>query len=127
MTANPTSSRPHDPDAAFPLDAVGFPGDRSGTLLGAAAGVLGGGGVLLFWLMGAIGLFTRTGATIEQLGLDGAWRFAFLAYPFVFVAALVVGGALAALRRDLEAVGMFSLPLAAAVAYYLALIFLRPL
>jgi hypothetical protein len=104
-----------------------FPGDRSGTLLGAAAGVLGSGAVLYFWIMGAIGLFTRTGGTIGQLGLEGAWRFAFLAYPLVFVGALVVGAALVALKRDREAVGVFGLPVVAAVAYFVALIHVRPL
>ena len=104
-----------------------FPGDRSGTLLGAAAGVLGSGAVLYFWLMGAIGLFTQTGGTINQLGLEGVWRLAFLAYPLVFVAALVVGAALVALKRDLEAVGVFGLPVVAAVTYFVALIHVRPL
>jgi len=106
----------HDPDA----------GDRTGTILGAFAGVLGSGAVLYFWLMGAIGLLTETGGQIVALQLEGAWRALFLAYPFVFVASLVAGGALAALKRDLEAVGVFGLPVVAAVAYYLALIHLRP-
>ena len=116
-TANPhTTAADHD-----------FPGDRTGTLLGAAAGALGSGAVLFFWIMGAIGLITRTGGTIDQLGLDGVWRFAFLAYPLVFVAAMVVGAALVALKRDLEAVGVFGLPVVAAVAYFVALIHVRPL
>ena len=51
---------------------------------------------------------------------------AFLAYPFAFLAALVVGGVLVAVKRDLEAVGVMGLPVAAAVGYYLALIHLRP-
>ena len=104
-----------------------FAGDRSGTLLGAAAGVFGSGAVLFFWIMGAIGLFTRTGGTIDQLGLEGLWRTAFLAYPVVFVAALVAGAVLVALKRDVEAVGAFGLPLAAAVVYFVALVHVRPL
>ena len=125
MTANPTANATANPNAH---DADhDFPGDRTGTLLGAAAGVLGGGAVLYFWIMGAIGLFARTGGMIDQLGLEGVWRFAFLAYPLVFVAALVVGAALAALKRDLEAVGVFGLPVVAAVAYFVALVHIRPL
>ena len=117
MTANP-----HAIDAEHD-----FPNDRSGTLLGAGAGLLGSGAILFFWIMGAIGLFTQTGGTISQLGLDGYWRLAFLAYPLVFVAALVAGAALVALKRDLEAVGVFGLPVVAAVAYFVALIHVRPL
>lgn len=104
-----------------------FPGDRSGTLLGAAAGVMGSGAILFFWIIGVIALFTQTGGTINQLGLEGYWRTAFLAYPFVFVVALVVGGALAAMKRDLEAVGVFGLPVVVAVAYFVALVHVRPL
>lgn len=103
-----------------------FAGDRTGTILGAFAGALGGGAVLYFWLMGAIGLLGRNGGQILGLELEGVWRTSFLAYPFVFLAALVVGGALAALKRDLEAVGVIGLPVVAAVGFYLALIHLRP-
>ena len=117
MTANL-----HAPDADHD-----FPGDRSGTLLGAAAGALGSGAILFFWLMGAIGLLTQTGGTIGQLGLEGYWRTAFLAFPLVFVAAMVAGAALTALKRDLEAVGAFGLPLVAAVVYFVALVHVRPL
>lgn len=116
MTANP----------ALPDAGHDYPGDRSGTLLGAVAGAGGGGAVLLFWLMGAIGLLTQTGGTIVDLGLEGAWRFLFLAYPFLYVACLLAGAALAALKRDLEAVGVLGLPVVAAIGYFLALIHLRP-
>ncbi len=104
-----------------------YPGDRTGTLLGAAAGVLGGGAILYFWSMGAIGLLMRNAGNIVDLGLEGVWRFAFLAYPLVFIGTLVVGAVLVALKRDREAVGVFGLPVAAAVAYFVALIHLRPL
>jgi len=103
-----------------------YAGDRTGTVLGALAGILGSGGVLYFWIVGAIGLLGRNGGFIQDLQLEGAWRTLFLAYPFVFLVALVAGTALASLRRDLEAVGVLGLPVVAAVAYYLALIHLRP-
>ncbi len=115
-------ANPHATDAEHD-----FSGDRSGTLLGVAAGALGSGAILYFWIMGAIGLFTQTGGTINQLELEGYWRFAFLAYPLVFIAATVVGSALLALKRDLEAVGVFGLPVVAAVMYFVALIHIRPL
>ncbi len=121
MTAQPV---PQPSTVAFGHDP--FAGDRTGTILGAFAGLLGGGAVLYFWTMGAIGLLTATGGTIVSLQLEGAWRTLFLAYPFLFLGSLVGGGILAALRRDLEAVGLFGLPVAAAVGYYLALIHLRP-
>lgn len=119
MTSTPV------PNAAVPADP--FAGDRTGTILGAFAGVMGGGAVLFFWVMGALVLLGRDSGTIVSLGLEGAWRTLFLAYPFLFLAALVAGGALLALKRDLEAVGLFGLPVVAAVAYYLALIHLRPI
>jgi hypothetical protein len=102
-----------------------FENDRTGTILGVAGGVLGGGAILFFWSMGAIGLLGGNGGYVQDLALTGAWRTLFLFYPFVFAAALVVGGVLVALRRDLEAVGAFGFPVVAAVGYYLALIHLR--
>jgi hypothetical protein len=124
MTVTP--DLPPTPAFAATDDDHDFPGDRSGTWLGVAAGLLGGGGLLYFWIMGAIGLVTLTGGTMNQLELTGFWRDAYWTYPFVFIGATVAGGALLAIERDREAVGVFSLPLAAAVAYYLALIYLRP-
>ena len=121
MTARPVTNPStvgvvHDP----------YAGDRTGTILGVFAGLLGGGAILYFWLMGTIGLLTGNGGQILALGLEGAWRFLYLAYPFALVGAGVVGAVLVALRRDLEAVGVFGLPVVAAVAYYVALIHLRP-
>jgi hypothetical protein len=114
---NPTVVRTtHDP----------YAGDRTGTILGLAAGALGGGAVLFFWLMGAINLLTGTGGAILGLRLEGLWRTLFLAYPVVFLLATLVGGLLFLLRRDLEAVGVMGLPVVAAIAYYFALVHLRP-
>jgi hypothetical protein len=101
--------------------------DRTGTILGIAAGALGGGAVLYFWLMGAINLLAHTGGFILDLGLEGPWRTLFLAYPIVFLLATLAGGLLFLLRRDLEAVGVMGLPVVAAVGYYLALVHLRPI
>ncbi len=100
--------------------------DRSPTVFGWLFALLGSASVLLFWAMGAIGLVTSNGGLIVQLGLDGVWRTLFFAYPFVFVAALLGGIALVALKRDLESIGLVGSPLALAVLYYLALIYLRP-
>lgn len=109
------------PSASIDLVA----GDRTGTILGVFAGVLGGGAILFFWAIGAIGLLGGNGGYVQDLALAGAWRALFLAYPFVFVASLLVGGALVALRRDLEAVGVFGLPVAGTIVYYVALIQFR--
>jgi hypothetical protein len=115
---NPTAVGPnHDP----------YAGDRTGTILGVAAGALGGGAVLYFWLMGAINLLAGTGGFILELGLAGLWRTLYLAYPIVFLVAALVGGLLFLLKRDLEAVGVMGLPVVAAIAYYFALVHLRPI
>lgn len=122
-----SASVPHAANAGNPSAGDPFAGDRTGTILGAFAGVLGGGAVLFFWIMGALVLLGRDGGTIVALELGGAWRVLFLAYPFLFLATVVAGAALLALKRDLEAVGVFGMPVVAAVAYYLALIHLRPI
>jgi hypothetical protein len=103
-----------------------YAGDRTGTIFGIAAGALGGGAVLYFWLMGAIHLLTNTGGLILMLELEGIWRLLFLAFPFVFLASLLVGGVLFLLKRDLAAVGVMGLPVVAAIGYYFALVHLRP-
>ena len=103
-----------------------FEGDRTGTIVGAFGGLLGGGAVLYFWLIGVIGLVGGNGGYILHLQLEGVWRTLFMFYPLVLVIAAVVGGVLVALKRDLEAVGLFGLPVVAAIAYYFALIHLRP-
>ncbi len=101
--------------------------DRSPTVFGWVFALLGSGGVLLFWAMGAIDLLTGNGGLILQLQLEGIWRLLFLAYPAAFVVFLLLGGALVALGRDLESIGVAAAPAALAVLYYLALIYLRPL
>jgi hypothetical protein len=103
-----------------------YEGDRTGTIIGAFGGLLGGGAILYFWITGVIGLIGGNGGTILNLQLEGAWRTLFMLYPIVLVVAAVAGGALAALKRDLEAVGVLGLPVVAAIAYYFALIHLRP-
>lgn len=124
MTANPAATTA---SAARPFTDADhdFSGDRSGTLLGAAAGVFGSAAVLFFWIIGALTLFANLNANIVMLGLEGYWRSTFLAYPFVFVASLVAGSVLVSLKRDLEAVGVFGLPVVAAVVYFIALIHVR--
>jgi hypothetical protein len=104
-----------------------YAGDRTGTILGVAAGALGGGAILYFWLMGAIHLLAGTGGFILELQLEGVWRTLFLAYPLVFLVAVLAGGLLFLLERDLEAVGTMGLPVVAAIGYYFALVHLRPI
>lgn len=111
--------RPVDPELAYP-------GDRSGTWFGVIFGLLGGGGILFFWLLGAIGLLRQDSGLITQIGLEGIWRMAFLSYPFVFLGCLVVGGLLVAAKRDLEGVGVIGLPVVLTVLFHQALIHLRP-
>ena len=100
--------------------------DRSPTVYGWVLMLLGSGGLLLFWVMGAIGLLTGNAGTIVLLQLEGAWRLLFLAYPAVFLVSLVLGAALVALKQDLASLGVAGAPLALSVAYYAALLYLRP-
>ncbi len=111
-------------DEAFPsgLDL----NDRSPTVYGWVLMLLGGGGLLYFWVMGAIGLLTGNAGTIVLLQLEGAWRVLFLAYPAVFLVSLVLGAALVALKKDLASLGVAGAPVALSVVYYLALLYLRP-
>ena len=104
-----------------------YAGDRTGTIVGAFAGLLGGGAVLYFWITGVIGLVGGNGGYILALQLEGAWRTLFMLYPLVLVGAAVVGGALVALKRDFEAVGVLGLPVVVAIGYYFALVHLRTL
>jgi hypothetical protein len=100
--------------------------DRSPTIFGWLAMLLASGGILFFWTSGAIILLTREGGLINQLRLEGVWRTLFLAYPAVFIAALVVATVLVVVKRDLESIAALGAPVALAVLYYLALIYLRP-
>lgn len=100
--------------------------DRSPTVFGWVFALLGSGGLLLFWVMGAIVLQRGDAGTLAGLELEGVWRALFFSYPFVFIAFVLIGGALVALRRDLESIGAVGTPLALAVLYYFALIYVRP-
>jgi hypothetical protein len=100
--------------------------DRSPTIFGWAAMLLAGGGLLYFWVMGAILLLRGTeSGQIRFLQDEPVWRTLYFAYPVVFVVAIVVGGVLVALRRDLASIGVAGAPVVLAIGYYFALIHLR--
>ncbi len=97
-------------------------------MLGVIGFFVGGGLSLiigLFWAIGAVGLLTGNAGTIVDLGLEGAWRWLYLAYPFVVLGCLVVGTALFALKRHLEAAAIVGLPIVLVTVYYFALVLLR--
>ncbi len=100
--------------------------DRSPTVYGWVLMLLGGGGLLFVWVIAAIGLLTGDAGTIVLLELEGAWRVVFLAYPFVFLVSLVLGGALVALKQDLASLAVAGAPVVLSVVYYLGLLYLRP-
>jgi hypothetical protein len=100
--------------------------DRAPTIYGWVFALLGGGGILYFWVMGAVLLLSGNGGQIQMLQEEPFWRALYWVYPLVFVVALVVGGVLAALRRDLASVAAAGTPVALATLYYFALIHLRP-
>jgi hypothetical protein len=99
--------------------------DRSPTAFGWAAALLGGGGILYFWVMGAVLLLRGAEGQIQFLQAEPLWRTLYWAYPLVFVLSLVIGGVLLALRRDLASVAAAGAPVALAIGYYFALIHLR--
>jgi hypothetical protein len=99
--------------------------DRSGTIYGWLFALLGGGGILYFWAMGAVLLFTGNGGQVQMLHLEPLWRTLFWVYPIVFVVSVIVGGALVALRRDLLSVGVAGAPVVFALLYYFAFTLLR--
>jgi hypothetical protein len=99
--------------------------DRSGTIYGWIFALLGGGGILFFWVMGAVLLATGNGGFIQVLHGEPFWRTLYWTYPIVFVVSLLVGGLLVALRRDLLSVGAAGAPVALALAYYFAFVHLR--
>lgn len=90
-------------------------------LLGAHLGAFG---VLLFWIMGMILLFTGNGGQILDMHLTELERTLYLAYPVVV---LVSFGAwiFYALKRDLLALGLAGLPVVAAIGYYVYLVSFR--
>lgn len=79
----------------------------------------------LFWSIGAVGLVTGNAGLIVDLGLEGAWRWLYFAYPFVVLGCLVVGTALFALKRHLEAAAIVGLPIVLVILFYFALVLLR--
>ena len=99
--------------------------ERTMALYGVVFAGIGALGILFFWTIGAVLLFTGNGGFINDLNLNPTERTLFLSYPVVAVLSLAIGGGLFLARRDREAVAIAGLPLVAAVVYYLALTLLR--
>jgi len=99
---------------------------RAPTIYGWLAALLGGGALLYFWVMAFVVLLTRNGGQIQFLHDEPVWRALFYSYPVVLVVAVLLGGVLAAFRRDLLSVGVAAAPVGLAIAYYLALVYARP-
>jgi hypothetical protein len=98
--------------------------DRALVVFGMLAAHLGAFGVLYFWLVGAILLFTGNGGQILDLHLTDIERTLYLAYPLVVLLSLS-GWGFYALRRDLPALGLAGLPVLLAVAYFIYLVSFR--
>lgn len=98
--------------------------DRALVVFGMLAAHLGAFGVLFFWLMGAILLFTGNGGQILDLQFTDLERTLYLAYPVVVVLSLGAWG-FYALRRDLPALGLAGLPVVLAVAFFIYLVSFR--
>lgn len=82
-------------------------------------------GIGLFWAIGAIGMLGGNAGTIVGLGLEGTWRWLYLAYPVVVLVCLGAGMALFALKRPLEAAAVATVPVGLVIVYYLALVLFR--
>ncbi len=99
--------------------------DRAPTIFGWAAALIAGGGLLYFWVMGAILILSGNGGQIQYLQDEPIWRTLYFAYPLVFVGAIVVGALLVALRRDVASIAVAGSPVVLAIVYYFASIHLR--
>ncbi|MEX2542473.1 MAG: hypothetical protein WD314_11720 [Trueperaceae bacterium] len=82
---------------------------------------LGSFGILFFWLIGAIHLWTGNGGQVTLLGLDGLALVAFWVFPVVVVLSLA-SWLLYLARLDLPAFGLAGAPIGLAVLYYLWLV-----
>ncbi len=95
-------------------------GDRVLAIYGVIFALIGGLGILFFWLIGAILLLTGNGGTITDLPLGDTGRVLFLAYPAVMLACAVLAILLLWGRRDREALLLAGLPVVGTVLFYLA-------
>ena len=98
-------------------------GERVFTLFNVLLLQLAGLGVLLFWAMGVVFLFTGTGGQFNHLELMGLKRTLYLAYPVALLAFSGLAWLLFYLRRDLLAVLTISAPVGLVVLYYFFMIF----
>jgi hypothetical protein len=98
--------------------------DRVLVVYGMLASHLASFGVLYFWVMGAVLLFTGNGGQILDMELGDTERLLYLAYPAVVLISLAAWG-FYALKRDLVALGLASLPVVLAVAYFIYLVSFR--
>lgn len=118
MYSSAVNTQQHtDPDAVD--------NERVLSLYGVILASIGALGVLFFWTMGAIGLLTNDGGLVLDLRLTGVWRTLYFALPVVVLVCVAGAVGLFALRRHKEAVGLAGLPVAATIAYYLALVLVR--
>lgn len=85
---------------------------------------LGSFGILFFWLMGAIHLWSGNGGQINTLGLSGLALTGFWVYPIVVIVSLAAW-LLYLARLDLPALGLAAAPIGLAVLYYLWLVLIR--
>lgn len=99
--------------------------ERTMALYGILFAAVGALGILFFWTIGTVLLFTGNGGFLNDLSLTPTERTLYLSYPVVTVVALIVAGVLFLIRREKEAVGIAGLPVVGTVAFYLALIVLR--
>lgn len=99
--------------------------DRVWTLYGWLVALAAGGGILFFWLIGTILLFTGNGGYIQHLHLTDGWRLLYLGYPVVFAGAVLIGLVLAGFRRDVESLAFAGLPVVAALVFYFAMVHFR--
>ncbi|MEX2534869.1 MAG: hypothetical protein WD273_04635 [Trueperaceae bacterium] len=85
---------------------------------------IGSFGILFFWLIGAVHLWSGNGGQINLLGLDGFALVLFWSFPVVVMLSLAAW-LLYLARLDLPALGLAAAPIGLAVLYYLWLVIAR--
>lgn len=98
-------------------------GDRTLTLYLLIFSLIGTGGILFFWVIGAVMLLQNNGGQIIELGFGPLARTLFLSFPIVAGVLSVIGLLLYWGKRDTAAVGVAGLPIVGTVLFYLALTF----
>ena len=105
-------------------DDIAGEGNRILSFFGILFSNVGSFGIMFFWLIGAIHLWTGNGGQINLIALDGLPLLLFWAFPLVVIVSLAAW-LLYLARLDLPALALAAAPIGLAVLYYLWLVLAR--